>query len=224
MTTYGKIEEYKEDEEWVEYIERLTHYFTANEIENADKQRSILLSVCGAKTYKLIRNLLAPAKPDSKTFDELAELVKNHRNPKPSEIVQRFKFNSRFRREGESVATYVAKLRQLTEHCNFGGVLEDMLRDRLVCGINDDRMQRRLLCTPSETTLNFKKAYEIAVGMETATKNAKDIQQGSLTLEWNQMSDQQKVYKVNEIINTQGRDNSGALLNCYRCGGNQGRI
>ena len=81
MAIYGKVEEYKEDEEWVEYIERLAHYFTANEIEDAGKRRSILLSVCGAKTYKLIRNLLAPAKPDSKTFDELAELVKYHRNP-----------------------------------------------------------------------------------------------------------------------------------------------
>ena len=101
MATYGKVEEYKEDEEWVEYVERLTHYFTANEIEDEGKQRSILLSVCGAKTYKLIRNLVAPEKPDSKSFKELAELVKNHRNPKPSEIVQRFKFNSRFRKEGE---------------------------------------------------------------------------------------------------------------------------
>ena len=26
MATYGKVEEYKEDNEWVEYIERLTHY------------------------------------------------------------------------------------------------------------------------------------------------------------------------------------------------------
>ena len=33
MATYGKVEEYKEDEEWVEYVERLTHYFAANEIE-----------------------------------------------------------------------------------------------------------------------------------------------------------------------------------------------
>lgn len=83
----------------------------------------------------------------------MAELVRNHRNPKPSEIVQRFKFNSRYRKEGESISTYVAELRQLTKHCNFGTALEDMLRDRLVCGINKDRIQRRLL---AETTLNFK--------------------------------------------------------------------
>ena len=38
-----------------------------------------------------------------------------------------------------------------------------MLRDRLVCGINDDRIQRRLL---SESSLQFQKAWEIARAME----------------------------------------------------------
>ena len=49
----------------------------------------------------------------------------------------------------------------------------DMLRDRLVCGINNDHIQRRLL---GEVTLTFKKALEIAHAMETAAINSKDIQ------------------------------------------------
>ena len=90
MAIYEKVDEYKEDEEWVKYIERLTHYFTASKIEDRDKQRSILLSVCGAKTYKLIR---------------VSQAFKNHRNAKPSEIVQRFIFNSRFCKEGEAISS-----------------------------------------------------------------------------------------------------------------------
>lgn len=87
--------------------------------------------------------------------------------------MQRLKFNCRFRKKGEPKSTYVAELvRQLIEHFNFGTALEDILRDCLVCGINEDRTQRRLL---SETTLSFKKAYEIAVGMEIAAKTTKDI-------------------------------------------------
>ncbi len=38
-------------------------------------------------------------------------------------------------------------------------MLEDMLHDRLVCGINDDVIQRRLL---GEATPSFTKAMEIA--------------------------------------------------------------
>ena len=41
------------------------------------KKRAILLSICGASTYQLIRNLVAPAKPTSKSFDDLVKLVKN---------------------------------------------------------------------------------------------------------------------------------------------------
>lgn len=43
-----------------------------------------------------MRNLLSPDKPGDKRFSELVELLKNHYIPTPSEIVQRFKFNSLF--------------------------------------------------------------------------------------------------------------------------------
>ncbi|KAM3596467.1 uncharacterized protein V6R79_014960 [Siganus canaliculatus] len=177
MATYGTVGEFVEgSEDWTEYEERLGHFFSANEITEEAKKRSILLSACGAKTYKLIRNLATPRKPGDIPYDELVQLVANHHNPKPSVIVQRFKFHSHFRRQGQSVANFVAELRQLSEHCDFGPVLDDMLRDRLVCGINNDATQRRLL--GEAPPLTFKKALEISQGMEMAANNAKDIQKG----------------------------------------------
>ena len=56
-----------------------------------------------------MRNLCAPEKPGDKTFDDLVKLVKDHQNPKPSETVQRFKFNTRDRNPNESISTYVAE-------------------------------------------------------------------------------------------------------------------
>ncbi len=41
--------------------------------------------------------------PGDKSFSELVELLKNYYNPTPSEIVQRFKFNSRNRQPNETV-------------------------------------------------------------------------------------------------------------------------
>ncbi len=52
--------------------------------------------------------------------------------------MQRFKFNSRKRQPNETVADYVAVLRELAQHCNYGDKLQEMLRDRLVCGIEAD--------------------------------------------------------------------------------------
>ena len=129
--TVGTLSEFvKLDGDWIEYVERLEHFFLANGIEEEERQRSILLSVCGAKTYKLIRNLATPRKPGDLSFKELVTLVQEHHNPKPSVIVQRFKFHTHSRKEGVSVAAFVAELRQLSEYCEFGPVLDDMLRDR----------------------------------------------------------------------------------------------
>lgn len=61
----------------------------------------------------------------------------------------------------------------------FGGYVEEMLHDRLVCGVQDERIQCRLL---SERDLDFRKAMEIAQGMEVAAKNATDIQVASSSL------------------------------------------
>ena len=41
----------------------------------------------------------------------------------------------RDRKEGEWLSEYLAKLRRLTEHCDYRNQLKGMLRDRLVCGI-----------------------------------------------------------------------------------------
>ena len=117
-------------------MERMDHYFEANEIEENDKKRSIFLSAVGAKTCKLVCGLIRPETPKDKTYGMLAEIIKNHFVPKPSVIVQRYKFHIRVRQTGESISTFVAELRALSEHYEFGNTLEEMLRDRLVCGVN----------------------------------------------------------------------------------------
>lgn len=60
MPTFGKLDEYSETEDWRHYIECVNHFFEANEITDPDKKRSIFLVSVGAKTYKLIRSLVAP--------------------------------------------------------------------------------------------------------------------------------------------------------------------
>ena len=42
MALIGKIEEYNENDSWMEYTERLDHYFAANEITDNNKKRGVL--------------------------------------------------------------------------------------------------------------------------------------------------------------------------------------
>ena len=58
-------------EDWLTYIERLDQYFIANTIVEAGKQWAILLSMCGATTYQLIRDLTFPDRLSEKNVFKL---------------------------------------------------------------------------------------------------------------------------------------------------------
>ena len=107
MPTFGNLDEYNETEDWRHYIERVNHFFEANEITDPDKRRSIFLVCVGAKTYKLVGSLVAPEDPKDKSYEDLAKLLQHHFMPKPSAIVQRFKFNTRSQQPGETIAMFV---------------------------------------------------------------------------------------------------------------------
>ena len=127
MATHGTVGEFQpSQEDWTSYVERLQQYFTANDVIAAEKQRAILLSAVGASTYRLIRSLLAPAKPTDHPFKEIVAAVQAHHQPPPSMIVERFHFHSRSQREGESVSVYGAELHKLSKYCEFGATLADM--------------------------------------------------------------------------------------------------
>ena len=95
MSTFGKWDEYNETEDWRHYIKRVNHFFEANEITDPNKRRFIFLVCVGAKTYKLVRSLVAPEDPKDKSYEDLAKLLQDHFMPKPSAVVQRLKFNTR---------------------------------------------------------------------------------------------------------------------------------
>ena len=205
MPTFGKLDEYNETEDWLHYIERVNHSFGANEITDPDKRRSIFLVSVGVKIYKLIRTLVAPEDPKDESCEDLAKLAQEHFMPKPSAIVQQFKFNTRTQQPGETIAMFLAELRHLTENCEFRATLDEMLPDRLVCSVHDIRIQRRLLAEPK---LTLKRALDLALAIEATEKNASEIQKGG---------SQQGDTPLNKV---DFKVEKGGEMNCYRCGVN----
>ncbi|XP_053391329.1 uncharacterized protein K02A2.6-like [Mercenaria mercenaria] len=139
----GKIEPYDENiDSWISYEERLVQYFSANDIEDG-KRVSVLLTLIGTFGTQTV-----------------------------SYIAERFRFHKPNQGTGESVQDYIAVLRKLSEHCDFGDTLNDTLRDRFVCGLREANIQKRLL---SKTDLTLQKAIEEAVAMETLARDASEL-------------------------------------------------
>ncbi|KAJ8032952.1 hypothetical protein HOLleu_23051 [Holothuria leucospilota] len=118
--TIGQIGEYIEGKENVEcYLERLDHFFTANNIGN-DRAVSVFLTVISPTAYAVLKSLSSPAKPSDKNIDTLAQLLKDHYSPKPLTIAERFKFHKRDQKEGESISGYLVEVKKLAATCEYG--------------------------------------------------------------------------------------------------------
>ena len=165
---FGKLEEFDSSRElWAHYVQRLEQFFAANHLKDGGRRRAIFLLAAGVSTYRLLRNLVSAKIPGEVPYDHLIQALTAHFCPAPSEIVQRYKFHCLFRQQGQSVAAFVAELGAGAEFCNFG-TSKVMIRDRLVCGISDEQIQRRLL---SENKLTLTKTLELAQSMELAKKS-----------------------------------------------------
>ena len=152
------------------YIEQVELLFEANEIWDA-KKVPVFLSAIGDKTYTLLRNLLAPLLPKEKSFGVLVQALKDHFEPRSLVIAERFHFNCCDQLVGESMADFVVELRRLAIHCEFGGYLQEVLRDHFVCRLRSEVSQKLL----TKANLTFKKAVEIAQSQETATESARKL-------------------------------------------------
>ena len=223
-TLLGHIEHFDPAvEQWTQYVERLEQFFVANDVTGDDKavkRRATFLSVVGRDAYNLLRSLIAPEKPTEKTFEQLVAVLTEHYSPKPTEVMQRFRFNSRARKEGESVAEYVAELRKLTEFCNYGVALNKMLRDRLVWGVKNASIQKKLL---GESDLTLDRAIQIAQSTETAEQNLREMD-GEAHKVVQYMSKKQNSAKrgENSANKREGfqREDRGSRRDqcCFRCG------
>ena len=195
----------------------LSESISTNGITGADKKRATFLSLIGADTYKTLRCLLVPEAPTDKSYEELKKKLEDHFAPKRSQIYYRSEFYRCIRKPNMSVAEYMSRLRSLAKDCGFGAQLDVMLRDRLICGISDAAIQKRLLSEGDDLTL--KDALQHATSLELAMKDSKELHpHGSDPVHSTRAGAggrHQKPHNHNGQHHTAG---GGGKRNCYRCG------
>ena len=102
---------------------------------------------------------------------------------------------------------YLAELKRLSVNCKFGANLNELLRDRIVCGTSDTKIQRRLLAEPK---LTLKRALDLAIAIETSEKDAFDLQKSKLPVE-------NVIHKLDDTVRDPKRQN--IVYKCSRCDG-----
>ena len=201
MALFGSIGEFIESQEvWSQYVQRLEQFFTANDIPD-EKKASVFLATVGPAAFHVLSNLVAPGQPGEESYTGFIGVMSEFHNPKPLVTVQRYRFYSRFQQADESISAFVAELRSLARDCDFRRALDDNLRDKLVCAVADQALQRKLL---TERDLTFKRAFDVAQSHEAAKKKVATLH-GSQSI-------------GTAVVNELKTVTSPSLSPCYRCG------
>ena len=75
-------------------------------------------------------------------------------------IFERARFNRHNQLQGESSEQYIAVLSNLAETCEFQGLKDEMIRDRLVVGIRDQTLSERLQMDPTLEIEKLRRLYD----------------------------------------------------------------
>lgn len=154
---------------WSSYVDRLEMYFKVNDVKDGLKLPT-LIAVMGDEAYELLVNLASPKKPADLDYTTAVELLKDHLQPAPSALAERYRFRLRKQGPDENIATYIAELKKLARNCKFDSNLNENLRDQFVCGMKSDIIRQRLFA--EDDALTFAKAVKIASSLEAAERDS----------------------------------------------------
>ncbi|XP_015926263.1 uncharacterized protein [Parasteatoda tepidariorum] len=170
----GHLQSFVKGDNFEEYLLQADFFFEANKITTDDEKRALLLSAIGKKIFSLLRNLLQPRDMKTVKHNEILKVLTDYYSPTSSTIMEHFRFYN-LHQGNEDIATFVVKIKELASRCDFSAFLNDALREKLVCGLQSEQIQNKLL---SENDINIIKASELALAMETASRETKSLKKG----------------------------------------------
>ncbi|XP_064212700.1 uncharacterized protein K02A2.6-like [Tribolium castaneum] len=134
-----------EKEDWQVWITHYERFRTATKLDKSTQAEQInsLLLHMGAKVTKFME-AKQKQETDFPSYKALKEFFDNEFKDTPNTIYARAKFNRRDQREGEDAQTYIADVISLAKTCNYRDLEEELIRDRLVVGIRDEKLSENL--------------------------------------------------------------------------------
>ena len=126
-----------------------------NANQDDEYKTGMLVSVADDETLKVIDSLPYVASGDRKKIDKIIELLEKHCLQDVNILFERHRFYRRVQKDGESIDKFARELRMLARTCEFTedgkDFTEQMVRDRLVCGVSENSVQQKLLAKDNPT-------------------------------------------------------------------------
>ncbi|KXJ30128.1 Retrovirus-related Pol polyprotein from transposon opus [Exaiptasia diaphana] len=212
--------EFGKPELWPKWRKRFDRFRVASGLDKKDgpSQINALIYSMGERADDIF-NTFTLTEEEEESYDAVVEKFQSHFVKKRNPIFERAKFNQRVQLSGESVDSFITDLHSLSEHCAYGTLTDELIRDRLVVGLRDAKLSEKLQMN-SELTL--AKAMDQA-RLDEAIKKQQSVVRGNTTQtggpEQNVEFIQRKKFQKKKNPTPQVPDNKKSdESKCNRCG------
>lgn len=132
-------------EEWVKWIRRFERFRVASGLVGRDGEAQVntMIYAMGDQADDILRSF-ALTDAERLSYDAVKTKFDTHFIQRRNVIFERAKFNRRRQEQDEPVETFITDLYALAEHCGYGDLHDEMIRDRIVVGIRNKALSEKL--------------------------------------------------------------------------------
>ncbi|UYV81368.1 hypothetical protein LAZ67_20000963, partial [Cordylochernes scorpioides] len=172
--------------EWPKWRKRFERYLVVSGMkkkEEADKI-DLFMYLMGDRADDIFRTFKFEKEEEATKIDSVLKAFDSHFCVRKNIIYERAKFNSRIQEDREPVDEFITSLYKLADSCEFEGLHEQLIRDRIVVGVRDKALSERMQL---DSELTLEKAVKMVRQQEAVRQQQVDLQRPSTSQKVNQV-------------------------------------
>ena len=160
-------------ENWRRWRQIWDSFEIISNLRNCDNTYRVatFITCIGTEALDVYNGLPFETEEDKKDMEKILDLMETYCIGELNVIYERYVFNNRNQATDETIDAYTSALRTMASTCQFGVLKEELIRDRIVCGIRENTTRKKLL--QESNKLDLRKAIDICRSSESTTAKIK---------------------------------------------------
>ncbi|UYV72016.1 K02A2.6-like, partial [Cordylochernes scorpioides] len=206
--------------EWPKWRKRFERYLVVSGMKKKEEAYKIdlFMYLMGDRADDIFRTFKFEKEEEAKKIDSVLKAFDSHFCVRKNIIYERAKFNSRIQEDREPVDEFITSLYKLADSCEFEGLHEQLIRDRIVVGVRDKALSERMQL---DSELTLEKAVKMVRQQEAVRQQQVDLQRPSTSQKVNQVKFNSKKQSPKQQQQPSRKKEKSAKTRsrCPKCGG-----
>ena len=158
--SHPKLFDFSRPNDWPLWSRRFERFRHASGLSEKDEVTQVhtLIYAMGDQADDILRSF-GLSEAEEKNYATVLGKFQNYFVKRKNTIFERAKFNRRAQEDGEPVDDFIMDLYRLAEHCEYGTLRDEMIRDRIVVGLRNAALSEKL---QMDADLDLDKAIKAA--------------------------------------------------------------